>query len=83
MNQVFTVHLVRESPQTMPHDGDSVGGGDLGEVLYPEPSCSTRACGFGPFSPSSLHAELCCFPCIVSAPATVKGDEKQSQTEVK
>lgn len=64
-------------------DGDFVGGGDLGVVLCPLPSCSTPACGFGPSSPSSLLAELCHFRGIVSVPGTVKGDEKWSYLPVK
>lgn len=62
----------------MPHDGDSVDDGDLGEALCPAPSCSTPACDFGPFSPSSLHAEPCRFPCIVFVPGTIGGGEKRS-----
>lgn len=62
----------------MPLDGDSVDDGDLGEALCPEPSCSTPACDSGPFSPSSLHAEPCRFPCIVFVPGTIGGDEKRS-----
>lgn len=47
---------------------ESVDGGGPGGALYRMPSCSTHACGFEPFAPSSPHAEGCCFPHIASAP---------------
>lgn len=74
----------RASPRMMPFAGVSADGGDLDEALYQMPSCSTLVCGFVPFSPSSLHAEGCCFPHIASVPGKRgwrdrKWDEKSTR----
>lgn len=71
-----TSRLGRASPQMTPLGGESVDGGYPGGAPYRTPSCSSVACGFAPFSPSSPHAGGCCLPCIASAPGKVGQRER-------